>query len=62
MRKIILFIIAIFCFSAVNSQVKLADILYNNFEYKTAASIYSEENDLTVSQLEKHVKLLEMIY
>ena len=54
MRKIILFIIAIFCFSAVNSQVKLADILYDNFEYKTAASIYSEENDLTLSQLEKH--------
>ena len=54
MRKIILFIIAIFYFSAVNSQVKLADILFDNFEYKTAASIYSEENDLTLSQLEKH--------
>ena len=54
MRKIILFIVAIFCLSRINSQVKLADILYDNFEYKTAASIYSDENDLTLSQLEKH--------
>ena len=61
MRKIILFIVAIFCLSRINSQVKLADILYDNFEYKTAASIYSDENDLTISQLENMLFVISIL-
>ena len=54
MRKIILFILSLFCFGGIHSQLKLADILFNNFEYKTAAKIYSESSSLSQKQLENH--------
>ena len=54
MRKIILFILSLLCFGGIHSQLKLADILFNNFEYKTAAKIYSESSSLSQKQLENH--------
>ena len=54
MRKIILFILSIFYFGLIHGQLKLADILFNNFEYKTAAKIYSESSSLSQKQLENY--------
>ena len=54
MRKINLFILFLFYFGGLHSQLKLADILFNNFEYKTAAKIYSESSSLSQKQLEKY--------
>ncbi len=54
MRKIILFILSLFYFGFFHGQLKLADILFNNFEYKTAAKIYSESSSLSKKQLENY--------
>ena len=54
MRKIILFILSLFYFGCLHGQLKLADILFNNFEYKTAAKIYSESSSLSKKQLENY--------
>ena len=50
MRKSILSLIAIFYFSLFYSQSKLADILYSNFEYASAAKVYSQSKTLTQKQ------------
>ena len=50
MRKSILSLIAIFYFSLFFSQSKLADILYSNFEYASAAKIYSQSKSLSQKQ------------
>ena len=54
MRKITLFILAMFYLGGLHCQLKLADILFNNFEYKTAAKIYSESSSLSQNQIENH--------
>ena len=43
-----------FYFGGLHCQLKLADILFNNFEYKTAAKIYSESSSLSQNQIENH--------
>ena len=50
MRKSILILIAIFYFSLFYSQSKLADVLYSNFEYASAAKVYSQSESLTQKQ------------
>ena len=50
MRKSIISLIAIFYFSLFYSQSKLADILYSNFEYASAAKVYSQSKALTQKQ------------
>lgn len=54
MKKSILFLLATFSINLFISQAKLADILYTNFEYSTAAKIYSESDDLTGNQLKNY--------
>ena len=54
MKKSILFLLAIFSINLFLSQAKLADILYTNFEYSTAAKIYSESNNLSSDQVKNY--------
>ena len=54
MKKSILFLLATFSINLLISQAKLADILYTNFEYSTAAKIYSESENLTGDQLKNY--------
>jgi len=54
MKKSILFLIATFSINTYLSQAKLADILYTNFEYSTAAKIYSELDDLSSEQIKNY--------
>ena len=54
MKKSILFLLATFSINLLISQAKLADILYTNFEYSTAAKIYSESENLTGNQLKNY--------
>ena len=54
MKKSILFLLATFSINLFISQAKLADILYTNFEYSTAAKIYSESDNLTGNQLKNY--------
>ena len=54
MKKSILFILTTFYISLSFSQSKLADILFSNFEYKTAAKVYSESQFLNNTQLKNY--------
>ena len=54
MKKSILFLITTFSINTYLSQAKLADILYTNFEYSTAAKIYSELDDLSSEQIKNY--------
>ena len=59
MKKSILFLLATFSINLLISQAKLADILYTNFEYSTAAKIYSESENLTGDQLKiMHIPII----
>ena len=49
------FLLLIFLMShSIFGQVKLADILYSNFEYELAAKFYSEADSLNSQQMTNH--------
>ena len=53
MQKIVTSIILVFCYMWSFEQSKLADILYDNFEYELAAELYSKEDSLNKNQLKQ---------
>ena len=54
MNRVIIFILVIFFGQSIFSQAKLADILYNNFEYELAAKYYKNADSLSNEQLKNH--------
>lgn len=54
MTRTLPFILFIFSSLLINAQVEVADDLFDNFEYKRAASEYSESDSLTDLQVRKY--------
>ena len=54
MKRIFIFILIFFFVKSVTAQVKLADVLFDNFEYELAAKYYSESDSLNIKQQINH--------
>ena len=54
MTRTLPFILFIFSSLLINAQIEVADDLFDNFEYKRAASEYSESDSLTDLQVRKY--------
>ena len=54
MKRIFIFILIAFFAKSISAQVKLADILFSNFEYELAAKFYKKADSLNNEQLINH--------
>ena len=54
MKRIFIFILIFFFVKSITAQVKLADVLFDNFEYELAAKYYSESDSLNIKQQINH--------
>ena len=54
MKRFVTFILILFFVISIPAQVKLADILYDNFEYELAAELYEKADSLSQKQLKNH--------
>tara|TARA_B100001287_G_scaffold149500_1_gene125873 strand:+ start:3217 stop:6507 length:3291 start_codon:yes stop_codon:yes gene_type:complete len=54
MKRFLTFILVLFFVISSSAQVKLADILYDNFEYEIAAKLYEKADSLSQKQIKNH--------
>ena len=56
MKRFVTFILILLFVISSSAQVKLADILYDNFEYELAAELYENADSLSQKQIKNQQK------